>query len=82
VLRVPGSAKTPPLALDIDLTKSDAEIVASTSGASVVGSYRSDEGETMKEPNTTLFLKRQRDFDVDAASAEWRVEEEKLIIHI
>jgi len=36
----------------------------------------------MKEPNTTLLLKRQRDFDVDAAFAEWRVEEEKLVIHV
>jgi len=68
--------------LDIDLNLSDAEIVASVPGVSALGNYRSDEGKTMKEPNTTLLLKRQRDFDVDAAFAEWRVEEEKLVIHV
>jgi len=82
VLRVSGSANTPPLSLDIDLNQSDAEIVASVPGVSALGNYKSDEGKPMKEPNTTLLLKRQRDFDVDAAFAEWRVEEEKLVIHV
>jgi len=32
------------------------------------------------EPNRTLLLKRQRDFDVDQAEAEWRVADNVLML--
>ncbi|KAF5353342.1 hypothetical protein D9756_008088 [Leucocoprinus leucothites] len=82
VLRVPGSANSPPLELDVDLNKSDAEIVANNPGISAAGFHGTTDGKHLDEPNTTLLLKRQRDFDVEAASAEWRVAEGKLVINI
>jgi hypothetical protein len=82
MLHVQGSATSSPLELDIDLDKSDVEIVANVRGASVTGLHGISEDDKMKEPNRTLLLKRQRDFDVDMASAEWRVEEGRLVIHV
>ncbi|KAJ3566724.1 hypothetical protein NP233_g6825 [Leucocoprinus birnbaumii] len=82
LLTIPGSAFSSPLELDINLNKSDAEIVASMPGVSAAGVHGASDNEQMKEPNTTLLLKRQRDFDVDAASAEWRVAEGSLVIHV
>jgi len=52
--------------LDIDLTMSDAQIVSMFGGTSSEGS--------------PLMLKRQREFDVDSATAEWRVQERTLIL--
>jgi hypothetical protein len=72
-----------PLELDLDLSKSDAEIVASARGpVTTVGIHGMDAEEQKKEPSSTLLLKRQRDFNVDAAFAEWMVAEEKLIIYV
>ena len=72
-----------PLELDLDLSKSDAEIVASAPGpVTAVGIHGMDMDDQMKEPSSTLLLKRQRDFDVDAASAEWKVAEGRLIIRV
>ncbi|KXN83983.1 PIH1 domain-containing protein 1 [Leucoagaricus sp. SymC.cos] len=82
ILRVPGSAKSPPLELDIDLSRSDAEIVATAPGASAAVLHGTDDDDKMKEPSRTLLLKRQRDFDVDQASAEWRIAEGELVIHV
>lgn len=79
--------------LDINLNLSDAEIVAAasnittapasdsntsitTSGPSIFSSTISSE----EEPENALTLKRQRDFDVDAAKAEWRVAEDVLVV--
>lgn len=81
ILYVPGSTKTPPLDLDLNLSKSDAEIVASTPGlVTAAGIHGTSEDDKMKEPDSTLLLKRQQDFNVDAAHAEWRVIQGKLVI--
>lgn len=80
-MHVPASAKTPSLDLDLDLSKSDAEIVASAPGpVTAAGIHGTNEEDKMKEPNSTLLLKRQRDFDVDGAYAEWRIAEGKLLV--
>jgi hypothetical protein len=47
---------------------SDAQIAATFGGTSSEGS--------------ALMLKRQRDFDVDGATAEWNLQEEKLTIFV
>ncbi|KAK7055214.1 PIH1 domain-containing protein 1 [Favolaschia claudopus] len=60
-ITVPGRAEP---SLDIDLSVSDAEMVA-TSGAA---------------PDGGLMLKRERALDVDGASAEWRVAEGVLVV--
>lgn len=54
--------------LDIDLSVSDAQIVSTFGGTSGEGS--------------PLMLKRQREFDVDDATAEWRVQERALILYV
>lgn len=54
--------------LDINLNLSDAEIVA-TLGAT-----------EYSETEKALKLKRLRSFDVDGASAEWRVAEKMLVL--
>jgi len=62
-----------------------------TGGASVcvtdihgnAGSSGSDEIEMPDaniQPNSILMLKRQREFDVDAAQAEWRVADGVLVV--
>ncbi|KAF9451321.1 hypothetical protein P691DRAFT_808071 [Macrolepiota fuliginosa MF-IS2] len=81
ILHIPASTKTPAFDLDLDLSKSDAEIVASAPGpVTAAGIHGTDEEDKMKEPHSTLLLKRQRDFDVDAAYAEWRVAEGQLVV--
>ena len=54
--------------LDVDLSMSDAQIMATFGGTSSEGS--------------ALMLKRQRDFDVDNAAAEWRVQEGAVLIFV
>ncbi|KAF7759956.1 hypothetical protein Agabi119p4_11651 [Agaricus bisporus var. burnettii] len=83
ILHIPGSAKTPTLDLDVDLNKSDAEIVASApENTAAIGIYGMSEGGDLKEPDNTLLLKRQRKFEVDMASAEWKVAEGLLVISV
>ncbi|PPQ90274.1 hypothetical protein CVT25_013099 [Psilocybe cyanescens] len=72
--------------LDIDVGLSDAEIVArvaaayaSSSSSSLSSSQKSkgqaqnDDDKKEEETMRTLKLKRQRDFEVDSADAEWKV---------
>jgi len=74
--------------LDIDLAPSDAEIVSrissSINAALLPQKPLSDFQETRKDQETsrTLQLKRQRDFDVDGAEAEWKVGNEVVVIHL
>lgn len=65
VLNIPGYP-----VLEMDLNLPDAQIAA------VIGSTTADPDEIKK----TLMLKRQRDFDVDGAEAEWRVSEKILLL--
>ena len=64
--------------LIIDVSLSDAEI-ASRTAASYSGSTLSDaeadkwKARQQEETTTALQLKRQRDFDVEAAEAEWKI---------
>ena len=70
--------------LDIDLAPSDAEIVSRISAINMASQTLSDSQETRKDQETsrTLQLKRQRDFDVDDAEAEWKVGSEVVIIYL
>ena len=70
--------------LDIDLAPSDAEIVSRISTIYIAAQTLSDSQQTRKDQETsrTLQLKRQRDFDVDGAEAEWRVGSEVVIIYL
>lgn len=65
ILDVPGSS---PYTLDVDLSMSDAQLMATFGGSSGEGSV--------------LMLKRQRDFDVDGAKAEWHVQEGRLVLYV
>lgn len=65
--------------LDINLDLSDAEIISLTSSATSV-SLHGVPGEAGVEPNNVLTLKRQRDLDVGAASAKWKISENVLIV--
>jgi len=62
--------------LDINLQLSDAEIVA-TSGTSA---HTPSAQQGQEEPNKTLTLKRQREFNVDGAKAQWRVADGVLTV--
>ncbi|EKM52598.1 uncharacterized protein PHACADRAFT_164531 [Phanerochaete carnosa HHB-10118-sp] len=53
--------------LDVDLSMSDAQIMSMFGGTS--------------SESSPLMLKRQREFDVDSATAEWRVRERTLILY-
>jgi hypothetical protein len=66
-------------ALDVSLDLSDAEIVATSSSKTSV-SLHGTSGEEAHEPDNILTLKRQRDLDVDGATAEWRVAEGILVL--
>jgi hypothetical protein len=71
--------------LDIDLSLSDAEIVSrisSSINAAAPQKPLTDSQETRKDQETsrTLQLKRQCDFDVDAAEAEWKTGTEVVVI--
>src|SRR5271168_1940047 len=71
--------------LDIDLSLSDAEIVSRISfsiNAAAPQKPLTDSQETRKDQETsrTLQLKRQCDFDVDAAEAEWKTGTEVVVI--
>ena len=71
--------------LDIDLTPSDAEIVSrisSSINAAALQKSLSDSQEARRDQETsrTLQLKRERDFDVDGAEAEWVVASEAIVI--
>ena len=50
----------------------------------MVAQTPSDSQQTRKDQETsrTLQLKRQRDFDVDGAEAEWKVGSEVVIIYL
>ena len=54
--------------LDLDLSMSDAQLMATFGGTS--------------SEDSALMLKRQRDFDVDGATAEWRVQEGVVLIFV
>jgi hypothetical protein len=73
---------TPALDLDVDLNKSDAEIVANAPENTAVGAIYGTSESNLKEPDNTLLLKRQRAFEVDTASAECRVAEGLLVISV
>lgn len=76
ILTVPGRPT-----LDIDVSLSDGEIVAWTNIAfsSVLSSAPSPvekealDNQKQEDMKQALQLKRQRDFDVNAADAEWKV---------
>lgn len=72
ILRIPDHP-----VLDINLDLSDAEIVSAAATSVTSGNIQ---GESAIEPANTLTLKRQRDLDVDGATAEWRVTEGVLEI--
>jgi hypothetical protein len=59
---------------------------SSTSNSTPKGNAADEEAqrENRKEADTTrtLHLKRQRDFVVDGAEAEWEVGEEKVVIYV
>ncbi|KAI0341242.1 hypothetical protein BDW22DRAFT_1346504 [Trametopsis cervina] len=65
ILHVPGS---PRYALDVDLSVSDAQLMATFGGTST--------------EDSALMLKRQRDFDVEGAQAEWNVQEGTLVVYM
>jgi hypothetical protein len=65
--------------LDVDLNVSDAEIVSLASSATSV-SLHGASGDTGMESSNTLTLKRQRDLNVDEASAEWNTAENVLVL--
>ena len=69
----------PPLyALDLDVSLPDAQLV------SLFGGTTSDESGdgTSSMLNAALNLKRQRNFDVDGADAEWRVADGVVVISV
>lgn len=63
ILNIPGPS---PYSLDVDLSMSDAQLMAIFGGTS--------------SENSVLMLKRQRDFDVVEAKADWHVSEGKLVL--
>ncbi|PFH49998.1 hypothetical protein AMATHDRAFT_96732, partial [Amanita thiersii Skay4041] len=73
ILCVPGRPM-----LDINLDLSDAEIVARAS----LSAAAQQQPDSSKVSGTTLTLKRQRDFDVDGARAEWRVADPVLVVFV
>lgn len=64
--------------LDVNLSLSDAEIVASAATKTSASLHE----ETSSEPNNTLTLKRQRDLNVEGATSEWRITEGVLVIFV
>ncbi|KAG6853859.1 hypothetical protein C0991_000620 [Blastosporella zonata] len=62
--------------LDVNLGLSDAEIVAAAAAPTSASLHEANGS----EPNNTLTLKRQRPFDVEGATSEWRVAESSLVI--
>ena len=54
--------------LDVDLTLPDAQLISQFGGTS---------GE-----DSVLMLKRQREFDVEGAKAEWDVRERRLTVYV
>lgn len=64
--------------LDVDLNMSDAEIVSLASSATSVSLGTSEDAGV--ESSSTLTLKRQRDLDVDRASAEWNTADNVLVL--
>jgi len=93
ILAIPGRR-----VFDVDLQLSDAELTArigmahssrstsSTSNSTPKGKAADleEQRENRKEADTTrtLKLKRQRDFEVDRAEAEWEVGGEKVVIYV
>jgi len=61
--------------LIIDLSISDAEIAVRTGASYSASDAEIDEWKTRQQEVTTavLKLKRERDFDVDGAEAEWKI---------
>ena len=68
--------------LDLDLTASDADILALFSRSSNSPTSKATGGENGEEGGrSALTLKRERALDVDGAKAEWRVAEGLLVIY-
>ncbi|KAF8235054.1 hypothetical protein L208DRAFT_1451461 [Tricholoma matsutake] len=67
--------------LDVNLNLSDAEIVSRAQSATSMSLHSESEGAGM-EPNNTLTLKRQRDLDVDGATAEWNITKSILVLTV
>jgi len=61
------------LILDLNLDVSDAELAMRAGGAMDASSL---------SENNLLSLKRQRPFDVESASAEWRMGENQLVVTV
>ncbi|THU97876.1 hypothetical protein K435DRAFT_662077 [Dendrothele bispora CBS 962.96] len=74
LLTIPKDPDSPPLTLDLDLNISDAELAMRKGGGMDVSD--------LSENNTLLSLKRQRPFDVEGATAEWRMRENNLIVSV
>ena len=78
--------------MDVNLNLSDAEIIVNASndlarsGTSVFVTDIHENAVSSEMPaadilsNNILMLKRQREFDVDAAQAEWRVADGVLVV--
>lgn len=76
ILNIPGRPS-----LDINLELPDAEIVAKTppqSHGAMLATSQTPGQDSIQ--NNTLTLKRQRDFNVDGARAEWRVADKVLVV--
>ena len=68
--------------LDLDLTASDADILALFSRSSNSPTSTPTGGENGEESErSALTLKRERALDVDGARAEWRVAEGLLVVY-
>ena len=69
-------------ALDLDLTASDADILALFSRSANSSTSKATGGQNGEESGrSVLTLKRERALDVDGARAEWRVAEGLLVIY-
>jgi hypothetical protein len=66
------------------LAPSDAAIVSRLSSSYTATQTLSDLQQARKEQQTSriLQLKRERDFDVDGAQAEWKVGSEVVVIYL
>ncbi|KAF8824435.1 hypothetical protein HHX47_DHR8000178 [Lentinula edodes] len=70
--------------LDLNLSLSDAELVAyfRQSSTGITNSANSSESKEDSTINKLLSLKRQRPFNVEAATAEWFIADNRLLISV
>lgn len=69
--------------LDLNLSLSDAELVArSDRGSSVITDLTNSTDNGASAINKLLGLKRQRPFDVESAAAEWIMSDNRLFISV